>query len=98
MSKNRNQNRKQEGDKQEGQAIDGEQEEPKTNGEETKVDDGAEAESPASTGSEQAPMAVTTSTTTTPHEGYNEIHIVVKVPQDTLKELLARQAQLSLVR
>jgi hypothetical protein len=27
-------------------------------------------------------MAVTTSTTTTPHEGYNEIHIVVKVPQE----------------
>ena len=32
-----------EGDKQEGQAIDGEQEEPKTNGK-TKVGDGAEAE------------------------------------------------------
>lgn len=71
-----------EGDKQEGQAIDGEQEEPKTNGEETKVDDGAEAEKVLPVGSEQAPMAVTTSTTTTPHEGYNEIHIVVKVPQE----------------
>lgn len=28
------------------------------------------------------PQSVTTSTTTTPHEGYNEIHIVVRVPQD----------------
>lgn len=71
-----------EGDKQEGQATDGEQEEPKADDEETKVDDGAKAEKVLPTGSEQAPMAVTTSTTTTPHEGYNEIHIVVKVPQD----------------
>ena len=71
-----------EGDKQEGQATAEEQEEPKTNDGETKVDDGTQAEKVLPTGSEQPPMAVTTSTTTTPHEGYNEIHIVVKVPQE----------------
>jgi hypothetical protein len=45
------------------------------------VDDDGETQKSAP-GAEQPPMAVTTSTTTTPHEGYNEIHIVVKVPQE----------------
>jgi len=50
-------------------------------GETQEADDDGETQK-AAPGAEQPPMAVTTSTTTTPHEGYNEIHIVVKVPQE----------------
>jgi hypothetical protein len=82
-----------EGEAEEGKAEEGEAEE----GDEGEGDEGegdedtqkaetdAEGESDekaSPAGPEQAPMAVTTSTTTTPHEGYNEIHIVVKVPQE----------------
>ena len=77
-----------EGDKQGEEEPAGEEDdESQTEGQEAKSvdeagDDGKQEEKSTPSSSTQSPMAVTTSTTTTPHEGYNEIHIVVKVPQD----------------
>ena len=67
-------------DAEESQAEDESQE--GAEGQSNEVEGNEETQKAASTGPEEPPMAVTTSTTTTPHEGYNEIHIVVKVPQE----------------
>ena len=67
----------------EGAQAEGEGEGPQAEGQDLGADaDDKQEGGPAPTSSTQPPMAVTTSTTTTPHEGYNEIHIVVKVPQE----------------